>query len=386
VPSLLSVLLDKMESDQLSLKDLQYFICSGEALPGDLINDFYRILPATQHKLLNIYGSSEVSADVTCYDTSIDFINTVASENKNADANKLRPSGYQKETKISIGKPIANNRLYIVDQNGGLVANGVAGEIWVSGVQVAHGYLNLPELTSERFIDNTFHPASGLKIFKTGDVGCWLPDGNISYLGRKDDQVKIRGHRIELGEIENQLRQSQLVSDAVVLLKADAAGEQRLVGYVVPEGVDTAALQLYLKAKLPDYMIPYSWVVLDALPLTYNGKLDKKALPDPELTASDNVNYVAPENDLEIKLAEIWQNILHIDIVGIHDNFFALGGHSLMVIKLVSVMKKRFELVVPIPVIFQFPTIHELANYIEWENDKEETGDNDTTTFELISL
>jgi amino acid adenylation domain-containing protein len=386
VPSLLSVLLDKMESDQLSLKDLQYFICSGEAIQGDLIDDFYRIFPATQHKLLNIYGSSEVSADVTCYDTSIDFLNTVASENKNADANKLKPSGDQKDTKTSIGKPIANNRLYIVDQNGGLVANGVAGEIWVGGVQVAHGYLNLPALTSERFINNTFDPASGLKIFKTGDVGCWLPDGNVSYLGRKDDQVKIRGHRIELGEIENQLRQSQLVSDAVVLLKADAAGEQRLVGYVVPEGVDTAALQLYLKAKLPDYMIPYSWVVLDALPLTYNGKLDKKALPDPELTASDSMNYVAPENELEIKLAEIWQDILHIDIVGIHDNFFALGGHSLMVIKLVSVMKKRFELVVPIPAIFQFPTIHELANYIEWESDKEETGDGDTTTFELINL
>ena len=373
VPSLLKVLLDKLQAEKISLPNLQYWTCSGEAISSDLIQDFYKQFPADKHKLLNIYGSSEVTADVTCYDTSLDFINALPkingeSVNKVTNGHPFNASQSVSVVynKVPIGKPIANSQVFIVDKSGQLVAKGVSGEILVGGVQVAPGYLNLPKLTAEKFINNPFSKQSGNRLYSTGDLGCWLNDGNIAYLGRKDDQVKIRGYRIEPGEIEGVLLQSELVAEAVVLAKNDPTGSKRLVCYIVPNGVfDKTATQSYLKTRLPEFMIPSVWVVLERLPLTHNGKLNKKALPEPGASELVQRQYVAPGNELELNLVNIWQEILHIDRVGIHDNFFELGGHSLLVMRLVSAIRKELLVEIAVKSLFNYPTIAALAVHLE---------------------
>jgi amino acid adenylation domain-containing protein len=351
VPSLLRTLLEKMAIDHITLDNLQYWTCSGEAIPANLVKDFYALFPAASHRLLNIYGSSEVTADVTCYDTSIDFVQST--------------DNVKNHGKVPIGKPIANTQVYIVDNAGRLVAKGVTGEILIGGVQLAKGYLNLPGLTAEKFIQNPFNREEGAVLFRTGDMGCWLPDGNISYLGRKDDQLKIRGNRVEPGEIEGLLKQSGLVNNAVIVAKDDHHGDKRLIGYVVAEGAfNKEAAQTYLKKRLPDYMVPAAWMVLESLPLTHNGKLDKKALPEPGTVELTGASYLAPRNELECRLAEIWKEILHVEQVGVYDNFFELGGHSLLAIRLVSAIRRKLELELIINDIFIYPTIATFADNI----------------------
>ena len=239
---------------------------------------------------------------------------------------------------IPIGKPLDGRTAYILDAQLRLLPAGVPGEIYLGGAGLSLGYLNRPDLTAERFINHPFN--KGEKIYKTGDVGRWLPDGNIEYQGRIDDQVKIRGYRIELGEIENVLQQSELVNQAVVVVKEEN-GAKRLVGYVVPEGeFDRDRLVVFLKSRLPEYMIPALWVELDKLPLTNNGKVDKKALPDADTGSLFTGNYEAPRNAMEEGLATIWQDLLRIPRVGIHDNFFELGGDSIITIQVVSRAKR----------------------------------------------
>ena len=265
------------------------------------------------------------------------------------------------QNEVPIGKPVSNAKIYILNNNQELSPIGVKGEICIGGAGLARGYLNLPDLTNEKFIKDPFSEEAGARLYKTGDLARWLPDGNIEYLGRIDDQVKIRGYRIELGEIESVISQSGLVQQAVVLAKEDNSGNKRLVGYVVPSGTfDKQAVQNYLGTKLPEYMVPGLWVELESIPLTANGKIDKKALPDPELT--DMVNeYVAPRNETEAKLAEIWQELLEVDEIGIEDNFFDLGGHSLLAIRLVSAVRKAFGAELPMNDVFDYPTISLLA-------------------------
>lgn len=267
---------------------------------------------------------------------------------------------------VSIGRPISNTSVYIVNSVQRLVPVGVIGEICISGAGIAKGYHNRPELTAEKFVSNPFNDQPGVMMYRTGDWGRWLPDGNIEYLGRMDEQVKIRGYRIELGEIETVLQQSQLVSKAVVLAKQDKEGNKRLVAYVVSKDVFQKELLIsFLKATLPDYMVPGLWVEMEDLPLTPNGKIDKKALPDPDALELLSNQYVAPRTELEIQLADIWKEILSIERVGVQDNFFELGGHSLLVMRLISSIRRELKIELSIATFFELGTIEELANYIK---------------------
>ena len=264
---------------------------------------------------------------------------------------------------VSIGKPIANTQIYVVNNDLEVVPTGTAGELCIGGDCVARGYWNKVQLTKEKFVDNPFR--EGGRLYKTGDLAKWLPDGNIEFIGRKDDQVKVRGYRIELGEIENALSQLSGVNQCCVLAKADNTGNKRLVAYVVTEGeMDKEALQALLTEGLPEYMVPRIWVSMEEMRLTSNGKLDKKALPDLDISALSNKAYVAPRTDLEIQLAEVWQELLNVEKVGVYDNFFELGGHSLLATRLVATIRKELDIEIAIRDVFTYATIDALGVYL----------------------
>ena len=249
--------------------------------------------------------------------------------------------------------------IYLGDNNE-LLPVGVPGELCIGGAGLARGYLNREDLTAEKFVEDPFRSKS--RIYKTGDLGSWTPDGNITYLGRKDEQVKIRGHRVELGEIESVLQENEMVKQAVVLARENKeGGSKRLVAYVVPEeNFSKAEVKDYLETRLPEYMIPVQWMELESMPLTVNGKTDRKALPDPEVSVNEGKEYVPPRNAMEQVLAEIWQDLLEVDTVGIHDNFFELGGDSIIIIQIVSRARRAgFEL--QIADIFTHQTIARLS-------------------------
>jgi amino acid adenylation domain-containing protein/FkbM family methyltransferase len=277
----------------------------------------------------------------------------------------------KKDKPVLIGKPISNTQIYILSADYALAPLGIAGEICISGDGQARGYLNKPELSAEKFIQNPFDDKGASKLYKTGDLGRWLPDGNIEYIGRIDDQVKIRGYRIEPGEIEHVLQQSELITQAVVLAKEDNQGNKRLIGYVIATNdFDKEAIQSYLQGKLPEYMVPSLWIVLDEFPLTSNGKINRNALPDPDITSLLKV-YQPPSNTTEKSLATLWGNLLHIDRVGIHDNFFELGGNSLLAMRLISMIRRELEIELPIKNLFFYPTIAKLATSIQLQSKSE---------------
>jgi amino acid adenylation domain-containing protein len=269
---------------------------------------------------------------------------------------------------IPIGRPIANTQVYIVDKNLEPVPVGVTGELYIGGDGVARGYMNRPELTAERFIADPFSGKAGARLYKTGDLGRWLGDGNIEYLGRNDFQVKVRGYRIELGEIEARLRECAGVKEAVVVAREDEAGDKRLVAYVVAEErveVSAAELRNQLSNLLPEHMVPSAFMSLAGMPLTPNGKLDRKGLPAPDQSAVVTRGYEAPVGEVETALAEIWQELLGLERVGRHDHFFELGGHSLLCVKLFSAINQRFDLLLPLSTIFTAPSLDALALIVQ---------------------
>jgi acyl carrier protein len=273
-----------------------------------------------------------------------------------------------KNKPILIGKPIANTYIRILNQSNSIMPLGVMGEICIGGSGLARGYKNLPEQTEKKFIEDPYGKTPKDRLYKTGDLGRWLEDGNIEYLGRIDDQVKIRGYRIEPAEIESTLLQSDLVSQAIILAKDDKEGNKRLVGYVVAKNeFDREAIISYLSDKLPNYMVPALWVEMVAMPLTPNGKVDKKALPEPDSLALVSNAYEAPGNELEAKLVLIWEKILKLDKVGVNDNFFELGGHSLNAIQLTSRLHKLLNIKTDISMIFKYPSIKKLAQALVLE-------------------
>jgi amino acid adenylation domain-containing protein len=280
---------------------------------------------------------------------------------------------------IPIGKPISNSTVYIVNEQGQLVPTGMQGEICVGGDGLARGYWNRPELTAEKFVPNPWVP--GERMYRTGDIGRWLPDGNIAFMGRRDDQVKVRGYRIELGEIETALQGHPAIDTAVVLALTGRTGEKELVAYIVAtETLNASALGTYLSANLPSYMVPAYFVQLDVLPLNANGKVDKKALPDPQgIGLGSGVEYVAPTNETEERLVQIWQEILGREKIGIKDNFFDLGGHSLKATQLISKITTAFGVGIGIKTVFLEPTIESIAQRIVFiqaqHKRKEEKGD-----------
>ncbi len=262
---------------------------------------------------------------------------------------------------LPLGRPIANARIYILDAHGAPVPVGVAGEIHIGGAGLAHGYLRRPDLTAERFVPDPYAERPGARMYGTGDLGCWSPDGTIEFLGRNDTQVKIRGFRIEPGEIEARLLQQPSIREAVVLAREDSPGDKRLVAYVIgDQPLQPQALRAGLGACLPEYMVPAAYVQLDAWPLTPNGKLDRRALPAPEDNAFGNRGYEPPQGELETMLAALWSELLGIECIGRHDNFFELGGHSLLAVSLIERMRRQ-DLQLEVRALFTSPTLSGLA-------------------------
>ena len=316
---------------------------AGEALSNALVQELYR--RPEVHAVYNLYGPTE---DTTYSTWTLTERGSAAS--------------------CSIGKPIANSQAYILDSKLEPVPVGVAGELYLGGHGLARGYLNRPDLTAERFVPNP-HGQAGTRLYATGDLARYREDGSIDYLGRLDHQIKVRGFRIELGEIEAALEQQSGIRQALVIAKGSGA-EQRLVAYVTGEigepddaGNTSAALKAQLKHSLPDYMIPAQIVHLDSFPLTPNGKLDRKALPEPENVMAQD--YVAPRNETEARLCALWAEVLKLERVGVADNFFELGGHSLTGLQVITKVNQVFSISISMEVIFQSPTIAVMAALIE---------------------
>lgn len=284
---------------------------------------------------------------------------------------------------LPVGSPIQNTQIYILDDQERLLPIGLVGEICISGAGIARGYLNRPELTKEKFVSNPFIP--GERMYKTGDMGKWLPDGNLVFVGRRDAQVKIRGYRIELGEIESTLLQKNAIQECVVLTN-ESAGDKQLVAFLrSEEQIDGSKLRAWLMGILPKYMVPSYFVQLEEFPLTTNGKLDKKALPNPINTGLiTSTEYVAPGTDIEKQLVNIWSNVLGIEPkhIGIHNDFFALGGHSLKATKVISQISNEFSVKLTIKDIFTNTTIKKIAESIEMVSLANETED--TEDFDLV--
>jgi hypothetical protein len=268
---------------------------------------------------------------------------------------------------VPIGRPVANTQLYVLNRYLQPVPIGVAGELHIGGVQVGRGYLNRPELTAEKFIADPFGDEPEAHLYKTGDLVRYLPDGNIEFLGRLDYQVKLRGFRVELGEIEAVLSQHPAIREVVVLLREDVPGDKRLVAYAVPRAkspLRISELREYLQEKLPDYMVPAAFVQLEALPLTPNGKVDRRSLPAPRWEGQSERAYSAPKNEVERTIAGIWQELLHVERVGVDDSFFELGGHSLLIIQAHRRLCEVTGRELVITDMFRYPTIRTLTEHL----------------------
>jgi amino acid adenylation domain-containing protein len=389
VPALLRLLLDTHPHLSQHLPRLRYWLSSGEALSPELCRRFYQHLP--QQLLLNLYGASEVAADASCYDT------------RSAAASQA----------VLIGRPLPNTQIYLLDPALRPVPLGVVGELYIGGVQLARGYLNRPELSAERFLPNPFancklqiadcrlddpsicnlQSAIYNRLYRTGDLARYAADGSIEFVGRADHQVKLRGFRIELGEIEAALLEHAGVAQAVVVMHTDSSGaggaaEQRLLAYVVPTSDQRPAtseesassslvlgpsslvseLRRFLQARLPAYMLPAAFVVLEGLPLTRSGKLERRALPAPQGQRPELASaFVAPRSELECTIAAVWQAVLQLEQVSIDDNFFELGGHSLLLVQVQSRLQASLQRELSMVELFRHPSIHLLAKHLEQE-------------------
>jgi len=263
----------------------------------------------------------------------------------------------------TVGRPVSNTQAYVLDRRGRPLPVGVPGELHLGGMGLARGYLGRPELTAEKFIPDPFSGEPGTRLYRTGDLARFLPDGRIDFLGRIDHQVKVRGYRIELGEIEAVLHEHPAVKTCVIVARAEADDEKRLVAYIVADReVGQLELQDFLRARLLGHMVPSAFVLLDEMPLTPNGKIDRRALPAPEeLRPEIEQHYVAPRNHIEVALVELWQEVLGVNPIGVRDNFFELGGHSLKATRLLARVRQVFRTQLPLSVVFEATTVEALA-------------------------
>ena len=323
------------------LRPIRQLLIGGEALSVTHVRQAHEQLPDTQ--IINGYGPTENTTFTCCH--------TI-------------PKVLDESRSIPIGTAITNTQVYLLDRYLNPVPVGVVGELYTGGEGLARGYWRRPDLTAERFVPNPFGQTGGERLYRTGDLARYLPDGNIEFIGRADNQVKIRGFRIELGEIEAAIKQHEAVRDAVVVVRQDEEGEKRLVAYVVlrsPNAGSSDTIREFLRVKLPDYMIPSSFVMLENLPLTANGKINYQALR----TASDSnrrdeAGYVGGRDEVERKLVRIWEELLGVKPIGVKDNFFDLGGHSLLATRLIARIEKTLGHV-SLSNLFQSPTIESLA-------------------------
>lgn len=327
-------------------KSLRLLACGGEALPGDLVPDLMRL----EIPVWNFYGPTESTVWAAIHQV------------QNADSS---------DANVCIGRPLPNTQLHVLDAHLQPLPVGIPGELHIGAIGLARGYRNRPELTEERFIPSPFEENSGARLYKTGDLAVRRTDGSLRFLGRLDHQVKLRGFRIELGEIEAALNRHESVNTCVVVAYSAGTEAPRLVAYVVAEGeasLDVAELRTFLASILPDYMLPASFVFLPELPLNSNGKVNRRALPAPTFARAEaETGFVEPSETLHLQLQQIWQKVLGIHPIGLRDNFFDLGGHSLIAIRLMAQIEKLFGKKLPLNVLFQAPTIEQMANIVRDE-------------------
>ena len=316
---------------------------AGEPLQNALAQEIYKLgAPTGVDRVYNLYGPSE--------DTTYSTFALVEKQTDRAP---------------TIGRPISNTQVYLLDSRGNLVPQGALGELRLGGEGLARCYLNKPNLTAERFVPDPFSKRPGARLYGTGDIARYLPDGNLQFLGRIDHQVKIRGFRVELGEIELALADNPNVREAVVVVRNDPGGAKQLAAYVVPNerSLTTDDLRGYLRRRLPDYIIPSVFVTLSALPLTPNGKIDRGALPSPRLERTGD--YIAPRTAVDEVIANFWAEILGVEQVGVHDNFLELGGHSLLLTRLASRLQEAFRIEIPIRTLFESLTVVQQSEQLE---------------------
>jgi acyl-coenzyme A synthetase/AMP-(fatty) acid ligase/acyl carrier protein len=345
VPVVLRNLMQYLEQTQQQL-NMRLVICGSDSWYGREYNRFKHFL-GKKTRLINSFGVTEATIDSCYFETTTD---------------NLAP-----EQLVPIGKPFANTQLYILDEQKRSLPIGVAGELYIGGLGVAKGYLNRPELTKEKFSippQSPLNKVRGDRLYKTADKACYLPDGNIEFLGRIDNQVKLRGFRIELGEIEAILNQHSLIKENVVILREDTPEDQKLVAYIVTltnSRLPVPELRNFIREKLPEYAIPSAFVFLEQLPISTNGKIDRKSLPIPTETFDSTNNYTPPTNAIEEILAGIWAKILQRQQIGIYDNFFDLGGHSLLATQVISRIREAFAIELPMRCLFESPSVAQLA-------------------------
>jgi amino acid adenylation domain-containing protein len=339
-PSRLTQLLDSDAESLSVLGKLDYLLIGGEALSPA---HYKRLKTLRSTKVIQVYGPTEA----TIWSTSLDIVSSEA---------------------VSIGTPLLNEEIYVLNEQQELVPVGTNGEICIGGSGVARGYLNKPELTAERFVKHPFKEEG--RIYKTGDLGRWNAAGMLEFIGRKDNQVKIRGYRIELGEIEEALQQHSQITATAVICRSSTAGEQELIAYLVSKAnLSVTELRTYLSHTLPLYMLPSYFVVLEKMPLNSSGKLDRKKLPDPQgICLTTNTAYIAPRTTIEEKLVSIIQDLLDKDKIGVSDNFFEIGGHSLKANRLIMRIKKEYKVEIDFETFFQSPTIEAVADKIANDN------------------
>lgn len=352
VPSMLKLFLDFVETDEDTekLKSLRVVVASGEELNIKIAEDFkQRIYQKNKTLLYNFYGPTETAVDVTyynCYEESYDF-------------------GF-----VPIGKPISNVKIYVLNEEKQLQPVGVEGEVYISGVNVGRGYVNLEKETSERFGKDPFFPEN--RMYKTGDLGMWMHEGFVKYSGRCDSQVKVRGFRIELGDIENAMIHNKKIQEAAVICIKNPCGDSILGAYyTAKEMIEDNEIKNDLKKHLPDYMIPSYFTKLDKMPLNSNGKLNVKALPLINCSSLDNVDYVAPVGELEEKVAKIWEKEMKLNHISTITNIFELGGHSIIIMRIIALMNKELGILVSYKEFIENGSIKELCNFIENKNKQE---------------
>lgn len=347
VPSMLQVFLAELKAEPKAAycRSVKRIICSGEALNADLES---RCLTRLDAELHNLYGPTEAAVDVSYW----------------------KCIGGTERISAPIGRPIANMRLYVLDAGLQPVPIGVPGELYLSGIGLARGYHRRPDLTAAQFVPDPFSGDPGGRMYRTGDLARYLPNGEIEFLGRVDHQVKIRGFRVELGEIESVLDANSAVREAVVVATVSEAGDRRLVAYVVPAGEQVTqvlcneSLREYVLSRLPDFMVPTAFVLLESLPLLPNGKVDRQALPEPQQTRQLRQEYVTPRTEAEEVVARIFAEVLCVDRVGVEDNFFTLGGHSLLATQVLSRVIEKFDVELPLHRLFERPTVSAFAQAI----------------------
>jgi acyl-CoA synthetase (AMP-forming)/AMP-acid ligase II/acyl carrier protein len=341
-------------------------LCGGETLSQGLANE----LLDKGSSLWNMYGPTEATVWATTYQVTSHFLDK------------------SQKAAVLIGKPIDNTQIYILDQYFQPVPIGVRGELYIGGVCLARGYLNRPDLNSEKFIANPFSDNPNSRLYRTGDIAKYLPNGEIEYIGRIDNQVKIRGFRIELGEIETSLAKYPYILEVAVIVREDSPDDKRIVAYIVPhydaQELTVKNLSDFLGQNLPQYMLPSSFVMLDSFPMTPNGKVDRKALPAPDISSVlIGKEFIAPSNPAEEFLASLWMEVLGMQqLLSIHDNFFELGGHSLLAMQVISRCREEFSVELTLQSLFEKPTIAGLGDRIQtllWLAESQKTGADSTT-------